>query len=966
MKSKRKPPGLFAWLECLSYNCSQLFPKAFRPAKRLNSQVHKIILLSLFLSACLSSHASVLQWITEPTETLPPIVNHESSQPKVSTNGRYITFLSEATNLVANDTNGVKDLFIHDAFTGITQRISTTSNDTELNDRTLYFSAPTADGQWVAFASTDSMLTQQDTAGKAWVFLKNLNTGAVTNISSYGVDQHFGVTWDMFLSDNAQQLTFISTSNIDTLYNGQAQLYQKNLNTNNIELLSLSFDGTAAADDDVLILDVSSNGRYLVVTSEATNLTNDIINNNLQNLFLYDTTLQTTQLINTTPTGQSSADSSFIESAGVSNFGEVVFVSNHDDLVNGDNNSQRDVFFFQNNSLQRINLTAGGQELTGGFAFFADINDAGTRIVFTERSGEVSNNDLNNNIDVFLHNVSTGTNTLLTVNKLGFAANGPSNSPKISGNGNRVVFTASADDLTEQPINYTESGIYLTDLNSGLIKKVTVPAFMPNTVTSNIIDQLISQDQSQMIFSTQSAGFDASGGDDALTDLYLLDRNTNQHQMLFSKATAEDLSPNGQFLVFTSQYSQPDGLTELPATSVYLFNRNDQSLTLIDEGVDARVNDDGFVVFLSFKNISAQDQNSAYDAYIYNPNNASIYLLSHGLDGLAASASGIDIAGTGTDMAVVFASSGGDLVVGDTNNQDIYLRQWPQGEIIKVSQSATGIDGDGASSYPQLSDDAQFVVYNTRAQNLTNDDYSNAGSYQVIFHDRWQQTNHLASKNDAGLPIESTNFIYRPSITRTGRYIAYAYLDLDNSNDFAGDDDRAYDVIMFDTVTQISRVISDSTQHPQIPVRSVVDFEHVRITEDLSNPPLIGVVFTASYATELTGIDNHPGHREGFLYQQGGPDLTLTVNVDGPGSITGTAGINCPGNCQGQFPLGSEVNVIATPTAGAVFTGWTTTFTECDDQQTLCTTVINRDQSITAHFFDSNDVIFNNGFEATP
>ena len=38
--------------------------------------------------------------------------------PSISADGRYVAFLSEATNLVPGDTNGIKDVFVHDRQTG--------------------------------------------------------------------------------------------------------------------------------------------------------------------------------------------------------------------------------------------------------------------------------------------------------------------------------------------------------------------------------------------------------------------------------------------------------------------------------------------------------------------------------------------------------------------------------------------------------------------------------------------------------------------------------------------------------------------------------------------------------------------------------------------------------------------------------------------------------------------------------
>ncbi len=920
----------------------------------------------MIISLSSHSHASVLQWLTEPTEPMPLIVNNEASSSynndfKISTNGRFVTFISEATNLVENDHNGAEDLFMHDLVTGTTQRVNTNSSGEELETGVRYFSAPTADGQFVAFASSDIALTLDDTEGSAWAFIKNLNTDAVQNISGYGTGEHFVVNWHMHLSDNAQFLTFISPTNVDPFHTATtSQLYRKNLNNGGIELISKNISNTAAANGTSTLVDVSSNGHYILMNSLATDLTTDVIAGSFDlNLFLYDAMSQSITLINNTPNGPTS---SYIESAGVSNFGDVAFVSRQSTLVNGDTNNERDVFFYSNGNIQRINLTSDGQQLDDDSrAYYTDINDAGSHIVFSESSSSIDANDTNGLNDVFVYDVNSAVATLVTRNQLGFAANSYSTKPRISGDGNRVLFTTHASDLNTEPVNPGTDELFVHDMQSGLFKKATIPAFTPTTITSNIRDPRMSRDQMTVVYSTESAGFD--GPSSGKSDLYLLDRTTDQHQLLFSKAESPDISPSGQYVAFTSDFSQPDGQTELAARTVYLYDRDNESLMLIDEGNDVRVNDDGMVVFATYKNISAQDlDDHDLDVYGFDPTDSSIYLISAGMDGLAVGGSGIDIGGSGANTVVVFASASDNLVPNDTFTQDVFVREWPTGSISKISQTAGGVTGDGMSWYPRLSDNGRFVVYTSEAKNLTGDDYTDAGFDQIIYHDRQIQTNFLASKNDLGFPVEANLSITIPGISNSGRYIAYRYWDNEDTSDFNDDDDQKADVVLFDILTQTARIISENQANSQLPNRSEAN-AILQISESDHTPPLVGVLFSAENPTDLTGRIDHPGHTDVFLYQQGGPDLILTVSVAGAGSITGTAGINCDSTCQVNFALGSEVNVIATADTGYQFIGWTTEFTACDDSQTLCTTIINRDQTITARFIDPNDVIFSNSFE---
>jgi Tol biopolymer transport system component len=50
--------------------------------------------------------------------------NGPSSWPAVSGDGRYVAFVSEATNLVRDDLNGRADIFLHDTSVGTTELVS--------------------------------------------------------------------------------------------------------------------------------------------------------------------------------------------------------------------------------------------------------------------------------------------------------------------------------------------------------------------------------------------------------------------------------------------------------------------------------------------------------------------------------------------------------------------------------------------------------------------------------------------------------------------------------------------------------------------------------------------------------------------------------------------------------------------------------------------------------------------------
>lgn len=108
--------------------------------------------------------------------------NEISYEPSISGDGRYVSFWSEANNLVNGDTNGVTDVFVHDRQTGVTQRVSVASNGTEGNGMSENHSI-SGDGQYVVFDSEASNLVSNDTNGYNDIFIHDRQTGETRLVS---------------------------------------------------------------------------------------------------------------------------------------------------------------------------------------------------------------------------------------------------------------------------------------------------------------------------------------------------------------------------------------------------------------------------------------------------------------------------------------------------------------------------------------------------------------------------------------------------------------------------------------------------------------------------------------------------------------------------------------------------------------------------------------------------------------
>ncbi|MEO7837391.1 MAG: calcium-binding protein, partial [Acidimicrobiales bacterium] len=108
-----------------------------------------------------------------------------STSPNMSGDSRFIAFESLATNLVAGDTNGVWDVFVHDKLTGATERVSVGNDESQANEQSVSPEV-SADGRFVAFHSIATNLVPGDTNNRADVFIRDRQTGSTERLSVAG------------------------------------------------------------------------------------------------------------------------------------------------------------------------------------------------------------------------------------------------------------------------------------------------------------------------------------------------------------------------------------------------------------------------------------------------------------------------------------------------------------------------------------------------------------------------------------------------------------------------------------------------------------------------------------------------------------------------------------------------------------------------------------------------------------
>ena len=133
-----------------------------------------------------------------------------SSSPSISAIGRFVVFSAGASNLVPGDTNGEDDVFVHDWMTGQTTRVSVASGGTESNARSL---SPqiSGNGRYVAFESLAGNLVPDDTNDARDVFVHDRVTGETTRVSVSGEGtEGNGLSFYPTISGNGRYVAFDS------------------------------------------------------------------------------------------------------------------------------------------------------------------------------------------------------------------------------------------------------------------------------------------------------------------------------------------------------------------------------------------------------------------------------------------------------------------------------------------------------------------------------------------------------------------------------------------------------------------------------------------------------------------------------------------------------------------------------------------------------------------------------------
>ncbi len=283
----------------------------------------------------------------------------DSDQPAVSADGRLIAFSSQATNLVAGDTNQHRDVFVRDTMKGDTIAVSLGVNGAQSNGDS---SAPaiSPDGRYVSFYSTATNLVAMHTSGKGDVYLRDLvsKTTRLVSLSggSKGHEQNAAVPAPFAqvsaVSAAGRLVVFDSdaTNLVPHDRNRHTDVFVRDMAAGTVRRASLATTDQEA-NSDSFAPSITADGRFVTFESFAQNLVPyEPVG---PNIFVRDLRRRTTVMAEVSSQGRPRGPEhvkDLLQSPSISDDGgTVAFESTATNLVAGDTNGVRDVFLHRLN-----------------------------------------------------------------------------------------------------------------------------------------------------------------------------------------------------------------------------------------------------------------------------------------------------------------------------------------------------------------------------------------------------------------------------------------------------------------------------------------------------------------------------------------------------------------------------------------------------------------------------------------
>lgn len=700
--------------------------------------------------------------------------------------GRYVAFVSEASDLVPDDTNRIADVFLRDVQAATTTLVSVGARAA---NTVSYFAGTSedpqisADGRFVAFSSTATNLVPGvATAGDIYVYdrLAGSNLWASGSMRALLYPTNTvttnGVGYNPALSADGNYLVFQGSRLPFANNNYSGAIFRYGLQSGVTERIETNAPFSIPTAADTLNLDVSSEGGLITLSANASSVQATTTSVRLWSAASGQSVLVSGDGSNTVPAGSLSTRP-VLDASGR----YVAFRSTATGLVSNALNSVYHLYvrdlLADSTTLVDADTNAVGAGVTS--TTVPSLSADGRFVAFESADGGLVANDNNRCLDVFVRDLVAGTNELISVALPALVSKSP-NGPSIlsasaaSADGRFIVFASEADNLVD---TNGFRDIFVRDLanDSNVLVSCAVGGGVGNGIA---FEPVISGDGRYVAF-TSSATNLVNADANSATDIFVRDLQTGVTTLASlnaagtgaanSNSYSPALSVDGRWLLFRSQANNLVSGSFAGTENLYLRDLQagtNFALTSGGVSVATMTPDARFVAFAG--NVAGTSYLYVWDSNLKTRVSTNT---TTGITTVAINPAGTLVAyATSTQLRVADRRSGTNWLLATltsplraaprfsadgqwlvqsryvSSSNQVYLNHLASGAEILVSHAADSMAaGSGNSDAPELSPDGRFVAYRTLATNIV------AGvdgvMRQIVLYDRQTGVNTLVTVN---------------------------------------------------------------------------------------------------------------------------------------------------------------------------------------------------------------------------
>lgn len=413
--------------------------------------------------------------------------------------------------------------------------------------------------------------------------------------------------------------------------------------------------------------------------------------------------------------------------------------------------------------------------------------------------------------------MSNTTAVLISKSPSGGAANGASEGASIAADGRTVAFVSTASNLVSDDLNEA-SDVFVHDLTNGETTRVSVTnsqqqsSYDSGVVYERGTSTSVSSNGRRIAF--QSYAQDLVTEVSGHLNVFVYDRMVNQLSVPSRNgneaSTWPVLSADGSTVAFISTADNLRTPDTNNGSDVFVYDFALNSVELVSKSSSGTqgngwngherlsVSADGrIVVFESTAtNLSARDENDQMDIYAHDRQTGSTRLISVAVDGKAANGRSEHPAISGNGRYIAFTSYADNLVTGDTNDAaDIFLFDRETGEIKLITKAIDGRPANGASYTPHISHSGRYITFSSVASNLVSDDNNTYADVFVV--DVETSSTFLVSRSFDG--AAANHMSLSPMLSGNGTTVVFQSLA---SNLVPEDTNDTWDIFWVDLTTQ--------------------------------------------------------------------------------------------------------------------------------------------------------------------